>query len=137
MRGCKSYGSLRESVFYTSCLNISSGDFETMNRLFAKPIKTVSTQIETNTITIGNTGGMNVVSKVKRPNAQLPANAKIMPVAAAKAPRNKYSSAAIENICLRLAPNVRSNTLSWIRWYLLINTEAINTTSPVIMLKPA
>ena len=52
-------------------------------------------------------------------------------------PKKKYSNAAMIRTCRRPAPRVRSRTLSWMRWYLLISTEAISTISPVIILNAA
>ena len=56
-----------------------------------------------------------------------------MPVSAARAPSIRYSMAVIARICRRLAPMVRSSTLSRIRWYLLMSTDAMSTTIPVAM----
>jgi len=46
-----------------SSRKISNGGFETINRLFDKPINTVNAQTEKNTIKIGMISGVKVVSK--------------------------------------------------------------------------
>lgn len=83
---------------------------------------------------VGINGGTKLASKVNLANAQLPLMAKINPAPAAKAPKKKYSMAFIAKICFLLAPMVRNKMLSFIRWFLLVNTEDIKTIQPVTML---
>ncbi len=63
----------------------------------------------------GRASGENGALKLYTANAQLPAKERTIPVSAASAPKKKYSKPVINKICLRLAPKVRSNTLSCIR----------------------
>jgi len=79
----------------------------------------------------------NGISKLYFASNQLLAMAIKILVSADNVPRKKYSNVAMVSICLRLAPNVRNNTASSIRRYLLMRTEEINTIIPVMMLKPA
>ena len=92
--------------------------------------------IKNKTIT-GRNSGVNEVSKLNLAKAQLAPNDNRIPVNAARLPRKKYSIAVMTKICFRLAPSVRKSTLSRMRWNLLISTEAIKTTIPVMMLKAA
>jgi hypothetical protein len=88
-------------------------------------------------ISMGTTGTLKAVLNVKCDKAQPLPNEIMTPVNAAIAPSRKYSRAVMMRIWRLVPPNVRSNTLSLIRWYLLSNTEATNTTSPVIILNAA
>ena len=101
------------------------------------PVITTSNTIEPNSNKVGTNGGTNAASKVNLANAQLPLMAKINPAPAAKAPKKKYSIAFMVKICFLLAPIVRNKILSFIRWFLLVNTEDIKTIQPVTILKPA
>ena len=89
---------------YTSFLRTSNGGLLTMPRLLNKPIKTVSDVIVKNTSSMSNKSGLKAVSKLNLAKAQLPIKAIIKPVKADIAPRKKYSSEVMVNICLRLAP---------------------------------
>src|SRR5665213_1265089 len=120
---------------YVFARNISSGGLFNTPRLFKSPITTVNNAIIKNNTSAGIKFMVNGISKLYFANSHVPAMAITMPVNAEKAPKNKYSNAVMANICLRLAPSVRNRTLSWMRWYLLILTEAISTTMPVMMLK--
>lgn len=86
---------------------------------------------------MGKICGEKVVSKLYLAKAQLPAIEITKPVPAAKEPKKKYSIDVIASICIRLAPMVRSSTLSRMRWYLLMRTDAMSTITPVRMLKSA
>ena len=84
-------------------------------QLLNKPMITVSREMLTKMINTGHHAGVKDASKVYVASAQLPANDRMIPVMAAKAPKKKYSSAVMMSICLRLAPSVRSNTVSCMR----------------------
>ncbi len=86
-----------------------------MPLLLNKPINTVKEVIKRKSKSTGKSSGLKLVSKLKTANAQLAISDKIIPAPAAKAPRKKYSRAVMIKICLRLAPMVRSRTLSRIR----------------------
>ena len=86
-----------------------------MPLLLNKPISIVSIAIAKNNNKAGSMLALNGISKLYFANNQLPTKAIRIPVAADNAPKKKYSIAVIARICFRLAPMVRSNTLSWIR----------------------
>ena len=64
-------------------------------------------------------------------------SASTIPTKLPNSPKKRYSKAVIFKICLFLAPSVLNNTLSLIRWYLLVRTEPIYTIIPVMILKKA
>jgi hypothetical protein len=100
---------------YTSLLKISSGGLFKIPLLLNNPITMVNIAIAKNSNNAGNRSALNGISKLNFASSQLPTKAIKIPVAADKAPKKKYSIAVIANICLRLAPMVRSSTLSCIR----------------------
>ena len=76
---------------------------------------TVSKEMAEKIINTGHHEGVKEASKTYVASAQLPKSERIIPVAAAKAPKKKYSSAVMISICLRLAPSVLSSTVSCMR----------------------
>ena len=77
-----------------------------------KPIITVKKVTLMKMSNTSQKSGRNGISKLKVANAQADVNAIKIPTIDDSAPRKKYSNAVIANICLLLAPNVLSKTLS-------------------------
>src|SRR6266498_1800998 len=102
-------------ISQTSFLKISSGALFKIFQLLNNPIITVSIDIAANNMRTGDHDGVKEAWKIYFASAQLPASERIIPVAAANAPKKKYSSAVMINICLRLAPSVLNNTVSCMR----------------------
>ena len=68
------------------------------------------TDKEINMIITGIQGIVKEALKVYFPSNQLPNRERIIPVAAANAPKKKYSIAVMPSICFLLAPSVLNNT---------------------------
>jgi hypothetical protein len=80
---------------YPSLLNTSNGGLPNTLRLFIKPTTIVRIQITKKTTSNGKGSAVKVILKRYFANAQLPARDSRMPVAEARAPRKKYSSAVM------------------------------------------
>ena len=79
----------------TSSLSTSRGGLVNTDRLFNKPITTVSRDIVAKTRSNENQAGSKPVSKLKVASIQLAASDSRIPVSAASAPRKKYSNAVM------------------------------------------
>ena len=123
--------------FYTTFLNTSSGELFNTPRILLNPIASTNTEIPGKNTRKGTRDGTKGSLKTKRAKSKLLTEANRIPTKLPRIPKNKYSSAEILRICLFFAPRVRNNTLSLIRWYLLVRTEPINTIIPVRILKKA
>src|SRR4051794_28910008 len=87
----------------TSFLKISRGALFNMLRLLIKPIITVRRDKLAKMIITGSHEIVKDELNVNFARSQLPISERMIPVAAASAPRKKYSIAVMLRICLRLA----------------------------------
>ena len=117
--------------------NTAKGELRKTVWILLKPITKTSKVIPGKNTTKGMMDGINGSLNTNNAKHKLPTKASIIPTKLPRSPRKRYSKAVICKICLFFAPKVRSNTLSLIRWYLLVLTEPISTIIPVRMLKKA
>lgn len=125
------------SNYYPLFLSTSKGELRKTSRILLNPIPKTKREMPGRKIKNGTSEDVKVSSNTNTANSKLLSSAKRIPKRLPKIPRNKYSRAVIVNICLFFAPRVRSKTLSFMRWYLLVRTEPIKTIIPVRMLKNA